>query len=616
MDECLGDFLKIGEIEVHCNISTGELKSLSIKERMGIHTVVEVVVGIKPGSVNIAELESAGQPIKIIACKDGKKILLFWGVIGQIIKDQKFDYEDLLIRAYSLSWLMDLEKKNRSFQGETSITELIQKISEEQSFSLLCSAQDKMTEAPFIQYRETDWDFIKRLSTHLGIPIYAANDYLGQGICVGLQEQDTQEGVEVIYEKWCMDEERARITDFDIKKAMYYEILTGQIFHVGKGVWYRGRIFWPFAVDIVLRDGMLHCISKLAEKDYHTTDKSYNPYLKGLSLTGKVLKREKEMIKIHLDIDEEQDMESAHLYPWMPEHGNLVYCMPEEENDIRLFVAGVDERDATGIDCVRRNGSVCEETQTPQNRWFSTTHDKKMTLQTSMMELTGKADNSKISLMDSTGESIVSDGNILIQAAGTVVLQGTKVNMNASGEITAIKRELGDPAVVNFCYNLDATGKQTKFHNLEKLPMKSVPKGGSGDSGSQSVSPEQAAAEKEKREKLRFEMQELMEREKEKSNYHLENHIVNIVSAIPQVVEQDEISRIAIGFRPILGVMRRDRNVGYRYNENNVSSVSQVVKRNEISQATIGFRPALGTMKGERNVRYSHEWSDREKPDH
>ena len=133
MDECIGDFIKIGEIEVHCNISTGELKSLSIKERMGIHTVVEVVVGIKPGSVNIAELESAGQPIKIIACKDGKKILLFWGVIGQIIKDQKFDYEDLLIRAYSLSWLMDLEKKNRSFQGETSITELIQKISEEQS---------------------------------------------------------------------------------------------------------------------------------------------------------------------------------------------------------------------------------------------------------------------------------------------------------------------------------------------------------------------------------------------------------------------------------------------------------------------------------------------------
>lgn len=615
MDECIGDFIKIGEIEVHCNISIGELKSLSIKERMGIHTVAEVVVGIKPGSVDIAELESTGQPLKITAYKDAKKILLFWGVIGQIFKDQKSDYENLLIRAYSLSWLMDLEKKNRSFQGETSITELIHKISEEQSFSLLCSAQDKMTEAPFIQYRETDWDFIKRLSTHLGVPIYAANDYMGQGICVGLQEQDTHDRVEAIYEKWCMDEERARITDFDLKKAMYYEILTGQILHVGQGVWYRDKVFWPFAVDIVLRDGMLHCISKLAEKDYHTTDISYNPYLKGLSLTGNVLKREKELIKIHLDIDEEQDMGSAYFYPWMPEHGNLVYCMPEEENEIRLFVAGVDERDAIGIDCVRHNGSACEETQNTQNRWFSTAHDKKMTLQPSMMELTSKEDNSKISLMDSTGESIESDGNILIQAAGRVVIQGTKVNMNASGEITAIKRELGDPAVVNLCYNLDAMGKQTEFHNLEKLPTKNVPKGGSGGSASQSVSPEQAAAEKGKREKLRFEMQELMEREKEKTSYHLENHIVNIVSAIPQVVEQNEISRIAIGFRPILGVMRREENVAYSRNINIVSAIPQVVKRAEISQAAIDFRPISGTMKGERNVGYSNKWSDREKPD-
>lgn len=614
MDECIGDFIKIGEIEVHCNISTGELRSLSIKERMGIHTVAEVVVGIESGSVDIAGLESTGQPLKITAYKDGKKILLFWGVIGQIFKNQKSDYENLSIKAYSLSWLMDLEKKNRSFQGETSITGLIHKITEEQSFSLLCSAQDKMTEAPFIQYRETDWEFIKRLSTHLGVPIYAANDFTGQGICVGLQEQDTHDQVEAINEKWCMDEERAKITDFDIKKAVYYEILTGQIFHVGQGVWYREKVFWPFAVDIVLRDGMLHCISKLAEKEYHTTDISYNPYLKGLSLTGKVLKREKELIKIHLDIDDEQDIESAYYYPWMPEHGNLVYCMPEEENEIRLFVAGVDERDAIGIDCVRQNGSVCEETQNPQNRWFSTAHDKKMTLQPSMMELTGKEGNSKISMLDSTGESIISDGNILIQAAGTVFMQGTKVNMNASGEITAIKRELGDPAVVNLCYNMDAMGKQTEFHNLEKLPTKSVPKGGSGGSGGQSVSPEEAAAEKEKREKLQFEMQELLEREKERNTYHLENHIVNIVSAIPQAVERDEISRIAIGFRPILGVMRGGENVAYSHDVNVVSDIPQVVKRNEISRTEIGFRPILGTVKGERNVGYSHKWSDREKP--
>lgn len=285
-------------------------------------------------------------------------------------------------------------------------------------------------------------------------------------------------------------------------------------------------------------------------------DIAYNPCLKGLSLTGKVLKREKERVKIHLDIDEEQDLESAYDYPWMPEHGNLVYCMPEEGNTVRLFVAGIDERDAVGIDCVRQNGSVCEETQNTQNRWFSTAHDKKMTLQPFTMELTGKDGNAKISLTDSTGESFVSNGNILIQAGGAVVIQGTKVNMNAPGEITAIKRELGDPAVVNLCYNLDAMGKQTVFHNLEKLPLKGVPKGGRGGGSGQSAALEEKAGEKEKREKLLFKMQELLEQEKEKTSYHLENHIVNIVSAIPQAVEQDELSRIATGFRPIYGRMR------------------------------------------------------------
>ena len=129
--------------------------------------------------------------------------------------------------------------------------------------------------------------------------------------------------------------------------------------------------------------------------------------------------------------------------------------------------------------------------------------------------------------------------------------------MNASGEITAIKRELGDPAVVNLCYNLDAMGKQTVFHNLEKLSLKSVPKGGrEEDNSSQNASMEEASGEKEKREKLLFKMQELMEQEKEKNSYHLGEHIVNVISAIPECAEQEELSRAAMGFRPILGRMK------------------------------------------------------------
>ena len=556
MNECIGDFIKVGEIQVSCNIPLGELKELFIRERVGAHAVAEVVAGIVPGSVHVAGIQAAGQPLKITAHKVDQKILLFYGVIGQIFIEQEAAYEKIRIRAYSLSWLLDLEKKSRSFQGETSIAGLIRKISEEQAFSPLYAAQDKTTEAPFVQYKETDWEFLNRLSTHLGVCLYAAGDYEGQGIYVGLQEQERDVKPEPLYEKWCMDEERLRTANFDMKKAVYYEILTGQIFHIGQGIRYKNGLVWPFSVDIVLRDGVIHCISKLAGKAYHTPDIAYNPHVKGISLTGRVLKREAELIKVHLDIDEEQEIGSAYYYSWMPEHGNMVYCMPEEGNVIRLARPGLDERGAMGVDCIRQNGNSCGETQITQNRWFSTAHDKKMTLQPSMMELTGKEGSSKILLTDSTGESIISDGNIVIQAGGTVVMQAAKMNLSAPGEITAVKRELGDPAVINLCYNLDAMGKQTVFHNLEKLSLKSVPKGGSGEESGSGSSFDEGEGEKEKREKLLFKMQELLEQEKEKTGYQLGGHIVNVITSIPQCAEQEELARVAMGLRPILGRMK------------------------------------------------------------
>lgn len=45
MDERIGDFMKAGEIQVSCNVPLGELKELSVRERIGAHTVTEVVAG-------------------------------------------------------------------------------------------------------------------------------------------------------------------------------------------------------------------------------------------------------------------------------------------------------------------------------------------------------------------------------------------------------------------------------------------------------------------------------------------------------------------------------------------------------------------------------------------
>ncbi|MDE6847453.1 MAG: phage late control D family protein [Lachnospiraceae bacterium] len=549
-------FIRIDEIQVLCNIQVGQIKSLSIKERMASHTVVEVVAEIEAGSISIAGQEFNGQPLVIVAVKDGERKVLFSGVIGEICIDRESIYETIFIKAQSLSWLMDMEKKNKSYQGDTSILELIQKIGKDNSFSLICSVQDKKTEAPFIQYKETDWEFLVRLSTHLKVPLYVAGGYEGKGLCLGLQTQEAIEELTPLCEKWCMDVERVRKVNFDMKKAVYYEMMGGQILHVGQCVRYNNKILWPFAVDMVLWNGMLHCTSQLGTNDYYIVPTRYNRHIKGAALKAKVLKRQNETIRVHMDIDIEQDVNNAYDYPWFPEHGNMVYCMPEEGSEIQLWIAGEDERRAVGIDCVRQGGGNSGEAQIPANRWFTTDHHKKLILQPSVMELSGEEGQSKISFNDSSGDSIMTLGNMLIQAKGKVVVQGNKVNMAAPKEITAIKRELGEPAVVNICHNLDAMGKQTTFNNLEELKINSVSGKGRNHNVQQQLSQEARETEKEKRKKLQFEMQKLLAQEKEKSSFELGNSIINIISAIPQCAEQDRISQIAMGFRPITGRMK------------------------------------------------------------
>lgn len=556
MDLCIENYISVDEINVNCNIQTGQLKRLSIKEEIGMHTVARIVTEIEAGSLHIEGQQLNSQPLVIDAIKDGRRILLFSGVISEIHMDSEAFYDTISITAYSLSWFMDMEKKSRSFQGDHSILELILKICRENSFLLSSSCEDKETKAPFIQYRETDWEFLLRISSHLHIPLYAANDYEEKGIYLGLRTQNTPVKIDVLNEKWCMDAERYKLMNFDTGKSLYYEITSSQVLHLGQNALYYDQLLYPFEVKMILQQGLLHCNYKLAGLHYHTIQTRYNPYLKGASLEGTVLYRKEETIKVHLDIDEEQDLSCAHFYPWLPEFGNMIYCMPEEGSKVRLLIPEKDERNAIGASCVRQNGGICKETQITDNRWFITGENKKLTLQPSLMELSGAAGKSRISFQDSTGNSLSSCENILIQAKGNIIMQGTRVKINAPTEITAIKREAGDPAVVNICHNLDAMGKQTTFYNLDEVSLKNIPEESNGHGSGQAITENEKADMEEEKKKLRFELQKLFKQESEKNSYELGASIVNIISAIPQCSGQDRLSQIVTGFRPITGRMK------------------------------------------------------------
>ena len=84
----VGNFIRVEEISVRCNIPLGFLESLSVRERLGTHTVAQLTAGIRPMEVENSGMQLAGQPLGIEAVADGERILLFSGIISEIHTDR------------------------------------------------------------------------------------------------------------------------------------------------------------------------------------------------------------------------------------------------------------------------------------------------------------------------------------------------------------------------------------------------------------------------------------------------------------------------------------------------------------------------------------------------
>lgn len=553
----MAEYITYDEIKIKCNIKVNRILQLSISERIGSHAMAEIKANIESESLGLSSTELMNQPVKIYYIKDNKEHLIFTGVISNVRIEKESIYETISLSAVSLTWLMDLERKNRSFQDcNDSVTGLIKKIAQENSFQFLCSATDQSITQPFIQYKETDWEFILRLATHLNAPVITSPNYDGNGFNIGFQDQKIPQELHVTREKWCMDAVMNQSPSWRTKEATYYEVDTSQILHLDQCVILHNDVLRPYHISLILQKGLLHCICKLAVNNHYFTTVSYNPNLKNISLTGTVLKQKEESISIHLDIDEKQDADNTYFYPWSPEAGKMLYCMPEIGSRVNLLIPGEDEQKAAAINCTQQSESLEKATKTPENRWFITKNEKTMSLKPSGINFSSNGDQSSISIQDVNGNSIKSSKEIFIQAKGKISIYGTQIELNAPTEVTAIKRQLGSPAIVNLCHNLDSMGENSVFTNLVAKDENSSSKGPGVLTEDTSISNNlREDRKKEVKEKLDLQLKKLSE-EEDKRTYALGKSIINVVSSIPQVVEKDKLSQIAAGFRPIAGRMK------------------------------------------------------------
>lgn len=369
--------------------------------------------------------------------------LLFSGIItkvkiygfGGIIKIE--------IEAKSRSILMDRKKKSRSFQ-DTSMTysQLVRFILAEYPGSdIMLSITDYPIGEIAVQYKETDWVFLKRMLSqlHAVFSCRVASDTLQLygGVPEVIKEPWNYEIAGYRkelgkYSYWLQQGKNISDADFFIMR-----IVTNHTPELFEEVAYSGRplIIQRYVYSMI--KGMLYCFCDLQKKEGILASPVYPMHLIGVALEGNVLEISGTKIKLHLKIDDGNSLGDVYWFPFSTlsasPDGSGWYYMPEKGDNIRVYFPSKFTRDVIAVSAVSnydgKSGGVPDRMGNPSTKYLSNPGGQQM-----------KLGEDGVYLACSGGAAIVkigNDGAIDISSQNTVEISAkNNVNIEAEEAVT------------------------------------------------------------------------------------------------------------------------------------------------------------------------------------
>ncbi len=440
----------IGELQINTAVPIEDILEFCLEAKKDVHTVMRLEGTVSEENGNSGMFQPLdGSEITVQAGKE----TLFVGIVTDVRMTQEGKGFRISLDGVSVTKRLDYERKSRSFQ-DTGLTykEVMQKALADTSEAWAkLRVEDSKIERPLYQLEETDWEFVRRLASHLGVSIIPSAASDSPGIYVGLPEGKTRSlGDGAVLEKVWIDRKN---------KSACRMIRCYENWEIGDKLNWDGREYAVTEKSCQLEKGILHFRYKLSGKETFAARRYENPYAAGLLLSASVLDTKEEMVKVKFDMDEEQPEESAYWYPWRPDAGNMMYCMPEKGEKIYIHMGDADGRRARAVCGVHGNGEGHPEMK-PEDRYFTTADGKRMQLM--HKELAFKSLSSEkvleVELEDGSGINCLSNGNIVVSAKDDIEIKGKKVFLKAPKEISLVRKNIAVPAVINMCNGFDSVG--------------------------------------------------------------------------------------------------------------------------------------------------------------
>ena len=456
----MNNMLELGKFTIS-PFDLERILELKIVKKMNDHATLCFCGIVNDKSKNSA-VKMVSQSTKVKFSIDDK--VIFSGILKNLNITSEGSVYYLEASVISNTALLDIYPIQRSFQQHgLTFKDITNQIIKESSGVMHFFAPEKHVRSIILQYKETNWEFIKRLASHSNsvlTPVVSSDlpEFFFGVDDLGYKEKletfDYSVGIDMdMYWKLSQSPELG----FTMEDAMTYTIKSDKfVLEVGDMVSVNDKALHVLSEELVLKDSVFSCTYTLVSKKAISSPMLFNEKITGLSIAGKVIDVISDTVKVHLHIDGTQNVATAYSFSYATSYSDENhtgwYVMPEIGDTVLVYFPTEDERNAFANASSRQvsdsslqisqpfqinetsdtgNTPSFNKIDEPQVKYLRTPFGKEIRLEEKEIVITGKDGVTFIRINEDSGIEIVAD-----EGRDIILNSGRHIIMKAVGSIS------------------------------------------------------------------------------------------------------------------------------------------------------------------------------------
>lgn len=297
---------------------------------------------------------------------DESESVLFQGLVRDIQVRNIGGIYYMEIRAVSYSYLLDIEKRTRTFQQKNMSYEMLMEqvaAGYERAGVADFASQGAAVGQLLVQYQETDWEFLRRLASHfhtgLVSDVYTPLPWIYFGIPIRnrMALSDTEYLIRMDAAKFL------QLTGSGVPDLMEYDFLSYQVnceqpVDIGDRIDWNGRPLYVSESFGRVENGIFSQLLTLTSKNAMCQPQQGNNRIAGCSLNGQVKEIKNDQVKVSFDMDAAAGHSPGTpcFFPYSTiyssKDGSGWYCMPELGDCVRVYFPDETEDHAYAVSSV------------------------------------------------------------------------------------------------------------------------------------------------------------------------------------------------------------------------------------------------------------------------